>query len=128
MQKARVVFHTTDAVRQQILRHGLIDPARLVQAPYGIAEEFTTQSSAVELPSDVRPAVANEFILHVGSCIPRKRIDVLLDVFAELSKNRPDLRLIQAGGEWTAEQSQQIDRLGIGMRVTQLPRQNRSTK
>src|SRR5207244_3741968 len=33
----------------------------------------------------------------------------------------------QAGGEWTAEQSQQIDRLGIGTRVTQLPRQNRST-
>src|SRR5262249_2206286 len=41
MQKAAIVFYTTDDVGRQIRRHGLIDPPRLVQAPLGVAAEFT---------------------------------------------------------------------------------------
>ena len=43
LQKADVVFHTTAAVRAQIVRHGLVDERRLVQAPYGISTEFTAE-------------------------------------------------------------------------------------
>jgi glycosyltransferase involved in cell wall biosynthesis len=123
MQKARVVFHSSNAVREQILRHGLIDPARLVHAPLGIAPEFRPENEGTTSPL---PAVG-DFILHVGSCIPRKRIDVLLDVFARLSRRHPELRLVQVGGEWNAEQTRQIERLGISSRVNQLPRQEGST-
>jgi glycosyltransferase involved in cell wall biosynthesis len=122
MQKARVVFHSTNAIRQQILHHGLIDPARLVHTPLGTAPEFIHEGSAVlPIPADT------SFILHVGSCIPRKRIDVLLDVFAELSKRHPELRLIQVGGAWTDLQLQQMDRLGISSNVRQFRRQDRAT-
>ena len=41
LQKAAVVFHSTGSVREQITRHGLIDPGKLVHAPYGVAAEFT---------------------------------------------------------------------------------------
>ena len=37
---------------------------------------------------------------------------MLLDVIAAVRETVPDLRLVKVGGEWTARQSEQIDRLG----------------
>jgi glycosyltransferase involved in cell wall biosynthesis len=118
-QKAAVVFHSTGAVRRQIEAHGLIDPARLVHAPYGVAPEFGPDAD----PRDAHtlPELAGRpFLLHVGSCIPRKRIDVLLNVFTAAHARRSDLRLVQVGGEWTAAQREQIDRLGVAAAVHQV--------
>jgi glycosyltransferase involved in cell wall biosynthesis len=120
-QKAAIVFHSTCAIRQQIIEHSLIDPAKLVHAPLGIAPEFSPESPGdVQLPVDA----SRPFVLHVGSCIARKRIDVLLDVLARLDG---DVRLIQVGGEWTPAQRAQIDRLKIGDRIRQLRGISRNT-
>jgi len=97
LQRAAVVFHSTRAVRDAILRHGIVDSARLVCAPYGFAPEFRPEPVAGK-------SAAAPYVLHVGSCIPRKRIDVLLGVFARLRQLLPALRLVKVGGEWTAEQ------------------------
>jgi glycosyltransferase involved in cell wall biosynthesis len=115
MQKAAVVFHTTEGVRRQILAHRLIAESRLVHAPLGVSPEFRPDPSAEPLPF----ALSAPFLLHVGSSIPRKRLDVLLDVFAAVRQRRPGLRLIQIGGQWTAEQSAQAARLGIASDLTQ---------
>jgi glycosyltransferase involved in cell wall biosynthesis len=127
MQKATVVFHPTNAVREQILRYGLIDPARLVLAPNGVAPEFCVDALPVVLPESVSQAVESGFVLHVGSCIARKRIDVLLNVFAEVSRHFPDLSLVQVGGRWTEDQLKQIDRLSVEPRIVQLPQVDRAT-
>ena len=110
MQKAAVVFYTTEAVRRQIEHYGLLDTKRLVKAPLGIAAEFAAASSE---PAGVFGTLSEPYLLHVGSCIPRKRVDVLLDVFAALRKQHPELRLVQIGGEWTPAQREQIGRLGF---------------
>jgi glycosyltransferase involved in cell wall biosynthesis len=120
-QKAAVVFCSTHAVRAEIVSRRLIDPERIIFAPYGIAEEFCPaidrtgreahpQSAAVELP----------YVLHVGSCIPRKRIDVLLDVFANVRQTEPALQLVQIGGEWTRAQREQIERLNLWPALRQM--------
>ncbi len=118
LQKAAVVFYSTQAVRRSIEDHGLIDPARLVEAPYGVSAEFVAEgpeTAAVATATGGRP-----FVLHVGSCIRRKRVDVLLDVFASLRRQHADLQLVQVGGEWTAAQRDQIVRLGLTPAVIQL--------
>jgi glycosyltransferase involved in cell wall biosynthesis len=114
-QKAQVVFHSTSAVRDQILRLGACDPARLINAPLGYAVEFT----ATPTEEDEKPGMVPDgpFVLHVGSCIPRKRIDVLLDVFAQVRSRFRNLRLVKVGGDWTAAQQEQIARLGIGSAI-----------
>lgn len=128
LQKAAVVFHTTAAVRRQIERHGLLDVARLVQAPYGVSPEFTPELSEEDTMIDRLAGLRGEpFVLHVGSCIPRKRVDVLLGVFAEVRAVRRNLKLVQVGGEWTAAQLERINQLGIGSAVVQLRRQNQRT-
>lgn len=115
LQKAAIVFYSTQAVRQQLEHYGLVDCDRLVHAPYGISPEFSIECNEL-LPE----AIQSPFILHVGSCIPRKRIDVLLDVFAELSRLHPELQLVKVSGEWTEEQNQQLDRLNIRSKTIHL--------
>jgi glycosyltransferase involved in cell wall biosynthesis len=119
LQKAAVVFHSTGAVGLQINRAGLVSPDRLVLAPYGVSSEFTPVSSQspVEL-SWLAELSGRPWVLHVGSCIPRKRIDVLLDVVAAVRETVPDLRLVKVGGEWTAEQRERIARLGLAGAIT----------
>jgi glycosyltransferase involved in cell wall biosynthesis len=118
LRAAEVVFHSTAAVREQLLRYGLVSPDRLVHAPYGVAAEFTLAGGPVELPAPGLPA--GPLLLHVGSHIPRKRIDVLLDVFARVLKRIPNVRLVQIGGAWSPTLAAQIDRLGIGSAVAQM--------
>jgi glycosyltransferase involved in cell wall biosynthesis len=66
-------------------------------------------------------------LLHVGSTISRKRIDVLLDVFAAVRKTRPDARLVRVGGPFTAEQRVHARELGIGDAIVVLPFVDRAT-
>ena len=112
LKRAAVVFHSTAEIRERILRHRLVAPERLIHAPYGVAAEFTPAA-------ECSAQADSTYLLHVGSNIPRKRLDVLLDVFATLWKQRPALKLIQVGGPWPAEQREQIERLGIGPAVSQ---------
>ncbi len=66
-------------------------------------------------------------LLHVGSTIPRKRIDVLLDVFAGVRLSRPDVRLTRVGGPFTAEQRVRARDLGVLDAVHVLPFVDRAT-
>jgi glycosyltransferase involved in cell wall biosynthesis len=128
LQKAAIVFHSTRLIRQQMEKYGLIDPNKFIHAPYGVAPEFTPEGRDEE-PTDAAFAGLNNrpFLLHVGSCIPRKRIDVLLDVFAQVLLRHPDLQLVQVGGTWTEAQRRQINRLQIASSVRQLRGLNRKT-
>lgn len=119
LQKAAVVFHSTAAVRSQVETHGLLDVNRLVHAPNGVAPEFSPGESADDDSGSPRHDEC-PFLLHVGSCIARKRIDVLLDVFARVRAAWPGLKLIQVGGKWTQTQQEQIRRLGISSAVEQI--------
>jgi glycosyltransferase involved in cell wall biosynthesis len=120
-QKAAAVLHTTRHTGRELERLGLIDPARLVLVPYGLAPEFAAEGPDLPAPLAARvPAEGRPFLLHVGSCIPRKRIDVLLAVLAAARARSPRLQLVKAGGPWTAEQQAQIARLGLGGAVTHL--------
>lgn len=110
MQKAAVVFYSTNFVRSQIEQHDLIEPSKLVHAPLGVADEFVPQDDDKPIEARTRQAAEQRFVLHVGSCADRKRIDVLLDVFAELRRSRRELRLVKVSGEWNESHRRQIDR------------------
>jgi len=129
LQKADVVFHTTATVRAQIVRHGLVDERRLVQAPYGVSKEFTHERLQDEpLRLTLPPSFGGApFLLHVGSCIPRKRIDVALKVFESARTRHPELRFVQVGGEWSPAQDALISQLGVRESIVQLPRQTQRT-
>jgi glycosyltransferase involved in cell wall biosynthesis len=105
LQKAAVVFHSTMSVRAEIERFGLVDSSRLVHAPYGVAPEFTADG-----PTETS---RNPYLLHVGSNIPRKRIDVLLQTFAALRREFSTLRLVKVGEAFTPAQQALIRQLDL---------------
>ena len=66
-------------------------------------------------------------LLHVGSTIQRKRIDVLLRVFKALHDNYRNVRLVRVGGPFTGAQQALVRDLGIGDAVVVLPMLDRAT-
>jgi glycosyltransferase involved in cell wall biosynthesis len=118
LQKAALVFHTTHSVRKQIESYQLVPPVKLVQAPLGVAVEYLSQD---QRSLDWMPQLETTcFILHVGSCIPRKRMDVLLNVFAQLHQQYPDLLLVKVSGAWSRDQQAQIAQLELGGQIIHL--------
>lgn len=128
LERAAVVFHSTQAVREELLTHGVVDAERLVWAPYGVSPEYQTHA----VPGDasealLAPLQGRPYLLHVGSAIRRKRLDVLFEVFAALRAKHPGLMLVQQGGVLDADQRDRVARLGIGDALVQPPRQERPT-
>jgi len=124
LQKAAIVFYSTEQVRTQLLGHSLIDSDRLVCAPYGVANEFWNLNNVGEdLPCGTLPE--RPFLIHVGSSMPRKRLDVLFRVFAAVRSRIPDLLLVQQGAHLQTSHRQLIDSLGIGDAVLQPPKLSR---
>jgi len=128
LQRAAVVFHSTAAVREELLRHGLVPPERLVHAPLGVSPEYRPEPVPGDRSAEVlRPLGGRPYVLHVGSGIPRKRLDVLFAVFAELRRHHPELRLVQQGAALNEAQRAQVERLGLGEALLQPPRLERAT-
>jgi glycosyltransferase involved in cell wall biosynthesis len=124
LRRAAVVFHSTRAVRAELLDRGLVRAAaRLVHAPYGVNPEYDPEPRASDAAiAALAPLAGRPFLLHVGSAIPRKRIDVLFETFARVRASYPDLALVQQGGTLDAEQRALAERLGIVDALVQPPR------
>ena len=66
-------------------------------------------------------------LLHVGTTIPRKRIDVLLRVLAAIRARRSDVRLVRVGGPLTADQRALARELRVDGFILSVPFVDRST-
>jgi glycosyltransferase involved in cell wall biosynthesis len=119
LQTAAIVFYPTEEIRQQIEHYQLVDSHRLIAAPPGVSAEYHYLPDLEDTPL-LAGVPSQPYILHVGSCIPRKRIDVLLATFAELRRHLPELDLVKVGGSWTTAQQQQIADLGLGQAIVHL--------
>lgn len=111
LRHAHVVFHSTASVRDELIRHDLVPAARLVQAPLGIAAEFL----ATPAPSPI----AGPYLLHVGSCTPRKNVEMLLRIFTEVRARIPGLKLVQIGGRFTDAQRSYVESERLELHVQQ---------
>jgi len=130
LKKAGHVACDTDATRDAVIRKAGVDAERASVVHNGPHPSCTpipdvpAEREATRLLG--RPSQTID-VLHVGSTIPRKRIDVLLRIVADVRRRRPSLRLIRVGGPFTAEQRALARDLGILDAVLVLPVLDRST-
>jgi glycosyltransferase involved in cell wall biosynthesis len=128
-RKASLVVCDSVATRDELLTHSLIAPERLRVVPLGVHPSCRPEPDAdadaeAKRLIDVGPADAIN-ILHVGSTIRRKRIDVLLEVFAGVRKEFPSARLIRVGGPFTPTQLKLVDRFDLEGSIVVLPHLSR---
>jgi hypothetical protein len=118
------VIAVSAATRDDILRHGLFpsDRVSLVSKwrPSGLLA-----ISGSHRRRGVREAPTAGFqtakcLLNVGSTMPRKRLDVLLRVFAAVHQQRSDARLLRVGGPLTSPQRQLARELGVENSIAEL--------
>jgi glycosyltransferase involved in cell wall biosynthesis len=125
MRKAACITCVSNATRHEVERFQLADPEKLIVVPNGVHPAMTAApdgdaATQVERLLGQRHAGDVE-LLHVGTCIPRKRIDLLLEVFAAVAAATPQVRLLKAGGRLTAEQQAHAQALNVASRIVQLP-------
>jgi glycosyltransferase involved in cell wall biosynthesis len=116
--RAGHVICVSEFTRANLLRHGLFPPDRVTVIHPGADPVFFASNSGHE-PDPATPPAGQPYLLHVGSTIPRKRIDVLLRVFASVVPEFPDLLLVRVGGTLTAEQWRLAEELGVAGKVVQ---------
>jgi glycosyltransferase involved in cell wall biosynthesis len=121
LRRARFVACPSHATADELTAARLVDPRLIAVVPNGVdasAPDSRAQADADRLLASKRPVVD---VLHVGSTIPRKRIDLLLDVFARIASVLPELRLVRVGGAFTTAQDTRAARLGVRDRILVLP-------
>jgi glycosyltransferase involved in cell wall biosynthesis len=127
--KAARVTCVSAATRDELLAYELVAPERAVVVPNGVHPACSPEADSLADAAAARllgPVCAGCVdILHVGSTIARKRIDVLLRVFAALRKDFPGVRLIRAGGAFTPQQMKLIKQLNLTEALVVLPHLDR---
>lgn len=129
LKKAAVVTCDSLATRQALLDHEVRPAASTPLAPLGVHPSCSPDAN-LEADREVASLMGavNPFdILHVGSTIPRKRIDVLLEIFNGVRKRFPAARLIRVGGGFTEDQQKLVESLDLGASVVVLPHLTRDT-
>lgn len=130
MQHAALVVCPSAATRDALLEHDLIPQERIRIVPNGA---HPACSSRPDHSADLEasrllggPPSEHPELVHVGSTVPRKRIDVLLRVFAQVKGQFVRARLIRVGGPLTGEQEAQADALGLRGSIVTLSDLNRT--
>jgi glycosyltransferase involved in cell wall biosynthesis len=123
LRRAAIVVCDSEAVRAELLRHSLVPADRVVVVAIGAHPAFTAvpEAGADAAAAALLPAAAGTGLLHVGSTIPRKRIDVLLDTLAAVVERRPDVTLWRVGGDFTPAQRALMRRRSLERHVVVMP-------
>ncbi len=125
LQAAARIVCVSQAGRDQLVSYDIVNPSRVTVIPNGVHPTCTHRADPRadrEVAELLGPAGSQSIeLLHVGSTIARKRIDVLLETVAVLKRLWPTLRLIRVGDTFTPAQSRQVRQLGLDDAVTVLP-------
>ncbi len=123
-QKAAHVIADSAFTRDEILRFGLHPLERVTIIPNGVhpsCSPLPDPNADAEL-SRLLSGHSGEtiWLLSVGTSIPRKRLDVLLRVFAEVRKQVGNVRLLRIGESLTGEQRDLARQLAVDSALVEL--------
>lgn len=128
---ARAAHVTCDssATLQDLARHHVLPRNRMSVVPLGphpACSPSPNPAADKEAERLLGPGPTLD-IFHVGSTLVRKRIDVVLRVFAQARARFPSLRLLRAGGPLTPDQRALAHELGVLPALIELPFLERET-
>jgi glycosyltransferase involved in cell wall biosynthesis len=131
LRKAAAVACVSEATRQAARAYDLVPEDRLYVVPNAVPPESSPDpdpEADARVDQWLGPRNGDHLdLLHVGSNITRKRIDVLLKVVAEIRRAEPRARLVKVGGAFSPEQARLAEDLGLSGSIIVLPFCDRAT-
>jgi len=104
LQRAACVVCGSESTRNELVKHGFLPEERIRVVMNGIDPDFLPDPSAVArewAAAHLAYAGAGVDLLHVGSDIPRKRVDRLLRIVAAVREGGQAVRLVRVGSAMT---------------------------
>jgi glycosyltransferase involved in cell wall biosynthesis len=131
LRKAGHVACVSQSTANELRQTQWIEESRLSVIPNGVNEEYfgpvaPAQRQWSEDWLRQKGIASCPLLLHVGSTIERKRIDVLLEAFAAARYQLPNLQLLRVGGAFTPPQAALAERLGLLGAIHNFPFLDRS--
>jgi glycosyltransferase involved in cell wall biosynthesis len=118
LPRADLTFVQSDEMKRSIAAHG-IAPERIFPVPMGVRADFlSTQNQARS------EAVKSPSVLYLGSMVPVRRLDFIVQAFARVLEAVPDATLYMIGAErpeYVEALRSEARRLGIDQRLTFTP-------
>jgi len=117
LRKAGHVVCDTEATRAQLIEKAGVSEERTSVVHNGLHPSFSPLHEAAadrEAARLLGSRRTHTDVLHVGSAIARKRIDILIRIIGELGHGT---RLVRVGGPFTAEQTALARDLGVSDKV-----------
>ncbi len=125
LRRAAAIACASAFTARQLIDTGWVSASKVHVVPNGVHPAF---QAAPDPGADRRveqllgaPQPDKVELLHVGSTIARKRVDVLLEVLAQLTKVFPNIRLLRVGGQFDESQLSLAQRRGVLNRIEVLP-------
>lgn len=112
-------------LRDELLEYGISDEDRVRVVPPGVHPAFVSHPDP-EFDGEAErllgpPQADVPILLNVGSAASRKRVDLLLKVFASVRTAYPRARLVRLGGGLTATQRRLAAELELDAAILSLP-------
>jgi len=124
-RRAAHVITNSHTTRGELLRYRLFPAEKITVIHSGVHPAFSEPADPAAEQEAARlltPSSPGEILLlSVGSTIPRKRIDILLRVFAAVRQELPRIRLVRIGGPFTPAQLQLARELDVEGAISVLP-------
>lgn len=122
LARAAHIACVSQATRGELVATGRVRPERVSVVYEGVHPSCSPDASPRwdgEIAERLGPGGLE--ILHVGSTIPRKRIDVLLHVLRGIRDTFSTVRLLRVGGALTPAQRELAATLGVTDAIVELP-------
>lgn len=104
VRRAKKVIAVSEFTKNDVVQKFKINPKKVIVTYEGVANLARGNDSLFVKKQDDRKTllsynIVDNFILYVGNAYPHKNLESLLEVFFELHKKHPDLRLVLVGRE-----------------------------
>jgi glycosyltransferase involved in cell wall biosynthesis len=122
LARAAHVACSSQTTKTQLLATGRVDPERVSVVYLGVHPSCTPRPEPRwDREIDERVGPRRLALLHVGSTIPRKRIDTVLEVLRGVRDALGDVVLLRAGGPLAPAQRDLAETLGVAGAIVEFP-------